>query len=76
MAGADYYSCDVCGAKCFYDARLNWDFDSDMPGRGSEMPALDYCGDIRALCIECSKSHRVVIERITRRRRAKEGGRR
>ncbi len=24
MAGADYYSCDVCGSKTFYDANLDW----------------------------------------------------
>lgn len=24
MAGADYYSCDVCGAKTFYDANIDW----------------------------------------------------
>uniref|UniRef100_A0AAU8GTU7 Uncharacterized protein n=1 Tax=Pseudomonas phage PACT201 TaxID=3230130 RepID=A0AAU8GTU7_9VIRU len=25
-AAGDYYSCDVCGGKCFYDANLNYEW--------------------------------------------------
>lgn len=60
MAGADYFHCDVCGGKAFYDAHLNWDCDAEMSGR-SDLPALDYTGDIRALCDDCAKTHVVVV---------------
>ena len=26
MAAADYYGCDLCGSKTFYDAELDYDF--------------------------------------------------
>lgn len=29
MAAGDYRSCDVCGGKAFYDARLNYEDASD-----------------------------------------------
>jgi len=31
MAGIDYYSCDVCKAKTFYDAVLNYDRENFHP---------------------------------------------
>jgi hypothetical protein len=59
MATADYYLCDVCGTKCFYDANLNYDFSKLDPV--TRMPKLDYVGDMAAICDECAKTHMVVI---------------
>jgi len=55
MARADYYLCDVCGTKCFYDAPLNWELGPD----GSMH--LDDMGDMRAICKDCSETHEVVV---------------
>jgi hypothetical protein len=54
MAGADYYSCDICGCKTFYDAQLDYDDNGDLPR----------VGDMKVLCNECAETHRVVIEVI------------
>jgi hypothetical protein len=58
MALADYRLCDVCGGKAFYDANLNYDF-SECNEKGE--PRLDYLGDWAVLCIDCAKTHEVVI---------------
>ncbi len=62
MAMADYYLCDGCGGKCFYDANLNWDTPEpgETPVRGSGM-VLDRCGDMAALCVDCAKTHEVKV---------------
>lgn len=65
MAYADYYHCDVCDTKCFYDANLNWDdATEDKEIRSLPGHSLDYCGDIRALCINCAKTHKVVVIKL------------
>lgn len=48
MAGADYLSCDVCGCKTIYDAEVNYEYAN--------------CRDIAALCKDCEKTHRIVIQ--------------
>lgn len=72
MAAADYYLCDKCGGKCFYDASLNYEYpdkdgndswgnqikDELVKGAGYK---LDYLGDIAALCRECSETHEVIV---------------
>lgn len=67
MAAADYYLCDICEQKCFYDANLNWECstkDDPIPLEeqvfGMDM-RLDYCGDIMALCRNCAKTHELRI---------------
>lgn len=73
MAAADYYLCDVCGAKCFYDANLNYEY-PDKNGNGSfgapiskdelvrgSCYKLDYLGDIAAICLDCAKTHEVIV---------------
>lgn len=73
MAAGDYYSCDVCGRKCFYDANLNYER-PDKNGNdswGYHIPAdemmlgtnckLDYCGDIAAICRDCRATHEIVV---------------
>jgi hypothetical protein len=63
MAFADYYQCDVCGAKCFYEAGMNW----EQKTRRNPIPdehlvrglsaKLDFCGDMKAICRDCAKTH-------------------
>lgn len=49
MAYADYYLCNVCGCKTFYDAGVDYTYG---------------VGDIAVLCKECSKTHNIkIIER-------------
>ena len=73
MAVADYYQCDVCGSKCFYDAHLNYEW-PDKNGNdswGNHIPAsemmlgtnykLDYCGDMAAICRDCLATHEIVV---------------
>ena len=69
MAAGDYRSCDVCGGKAFYDARLNYDTGKKIDGKWvySETPyriagdepgafsvGLDYVGDWAVICTGCS----------------------
>jgi len=65
MAGADYYLCDLCGNKCFYDSNLNWDYNEDknecVRGR---CVSLDHCGDMACICKDCAKTHEVVIVKL------------
>jgi len=56
MAGADYYSCDVCGAKTFYDATLDYSHDTLRGGY-----YLERVGDMKCICEECAKTHVVMI---------------
>lgn len=73
MAAADYYLCDVCNAKCFYDANLNYE-SRDKNGNDSwgnyigdyefvrgTTHKLDYTGDMAAICRDCAKTHKVVV---------------
>lgn len=53
MAGIDYYSCDVCGNKTFYDANVDWD--STVEFRR--------IGQIACICVECRKTCRISITR-------------
>ena len=57
MAAADYRSCDVCGAKSFYDSVLDYDFHK-YPDTG-----LFNLGNWMCLCRECSKTHEIAILR-------------
>ena len=60
MALADYYLCDVCGSKAFYDSNLSYDHDERVEyGCGAK---LGYVGDMAAICDDCVKTHKVVIE--------------
>lgn len=54
MAGADYRSCDVCGTKTFYDARLEYDFE-EFPLHGLRL------GQWKVICQRCSKTHDVIV---------------
>ena len=58
MAACDYYSCDVCSAKTFYDASM--DYDDKMSSRGALIP--NGAGDMAVICDNCAKTHFVVIQ--------------
>ena len=70
MAMADYYLCDICESKCFYDANLNWEWvERDGPIPEDEMVRgkhlrLGYCGDMAAICLDCAKTHEVRVVEI------------
>lgn len=52
MAYCDYRHCDVCDAKAFYDANLNYD----------DNGKLERVGAMKVLCDDCAKTHEVVIK--------------
>ena len=67
MAGADYYSCDVCKCKTFYDAALRYDWRStDADGRnfnpetGKRWPNGNV-GYMLVLCKECAEKFAVSV---------------
>lgn len=49
MALSDYYLCDVCQVKVFYDTDLIRD------------NRFTRVGDLLAICIDCAKEYRVAI---------------
>ena len=70
MAGIDYYSCDVCGAKTFYDAGLQYntprgDTPRYNPVSGKVWPSGNV-GWMVVLCVGCSEKYNVdVVDRLT-----------
>ena len=62
MAYADYTHCEICDAKAFYDANLNWGDPEPDPNIALNQ-ALDNCGDMKALCLKCARSYKLVVER-------------
>lgn len=52
MAGSDYYSCDRCEAKTFYDAELFDEYSKVGPYDGLSMAVL---------CRKCAETHEVII---------------
>lgn len=63
MALADYWLCDICAAKTFYDANLNYDYDTpDEINYRHDMRQLpSNVGDMAAICKLCAKKYRIVI---------------
>lgn len=53
MAYADYRLCDVCGAKTFYDASLNY----NSPNAEHPHYWLYGVGDWVVICVECAKKY-------------------
>ena len=58
MAYIDYYHCDVCRAKAFYDANI-----SDPAYVATYAPdTVDHDPiAIKALCAKCAKTHDIVV---------------
>jgi hypothetical protein len=46
MAYADYTHCGLCDTKVFYDASVDYEWNT---------------GDWTALCINCAKTHKIMI---------------
>lgn len=71
MAGADYRSCDLCGAgKVFYDANLGYEFKGDPDFEHETLFAekprgvqLQRCGSWAVLCVPCAKTHEIVFKK-------------
>jgi hypothetical protein len=59
MARADYWLCDICDCKTFYDAGLRYD-ECRHRSDGKRLPSG--VGDMLVICEECAKSYRVDIE--------------
>ena len=66
MAGADYYLCDWCSKKTFYDAHCyHGKIQNRNPETGHPWPDGDV-GDMAVLCNECAqKKVRIVIQEKT-----------
>lgn len=62
MASADYWLCDVCDAKTFYDVVLHYDALKDgavlRPGDDKVLPSG--VGDMAAICVKCAETHEVI----------------
>lgn len=63
MAACDYYLCDVCGSKCFYDSDLAWERSANPSECLVSNPGmkLGCCGDIAAICRKCTETHEIVV---------------
>ena len=62
MALSDYRLCDVCGAKVFYDATLNYGIQPAFSGQKQvDGVYLDYLGDWKVICADCSEQYQCVI---------------
>lgn len=68
MAAADYYLCDGCGNKTFYDANLDYDDYVDSksttncnPTTGHPWPSGNV-GYMLVLCRECAEKFTVKME--------------
>jgi len=56
MALSDYYLCDVCDRKTFYDAEVQYKNDITQE---RNLPVG--VGDMRVLCPECATQYDIII---------------
>lgn len=63
MALADYYLCDRCGRKTFYDADLPYEYDERV---GDILPGV---GAMLVLCEKCAATHELVVRKKGDQRR-------
>lgn len=61
MAYSDYRLCDVCGDKTFYDADLNYDYESVE--KSATGVILEYLGQWVVICNSCTSTHDVLLVR-------------
>ena len=69
MASCDYKSCDICGAKTFYDANVHYDESWD-----ESMRRPPRVGAWAVLCAGCADTHEVVIVKRGGPKPESEGG--
>lgn len=72
MALADYYLCDHCGCKTFYDANLPYGVNSEHFGKAegemlhnplTQHPWPDgYIGYMVVLCFQCAETNQDAVE--------------
>ena len=55
MAIADYYLCDLCNAKTFYDADLSYENKNSNPKTGKPWPDGNV-GYMFVICKECART--------------------
>lgn len=56
MASSDYYSCDVCSTKTFYDANVDW----------AVAIEAKRIGRIMCICPDCHKKYELkLVNKIT-----------
>lgn len=63
MAAADYYLCDICDSKTFYDAELpygEWDDMQENPETHHPWPDGNVGGMV-VICKKCAETHKIVI---------------
>lgn len=72
MALADYYLCDRCSAKTFYDAEL--DYPTGLEALHMEKMWPTGVGCMKVLCRECAKNNVVIIRPIPTPPREGEAG--
>ncbi len=70
MAVADYYLCDLCSRKTFYDAELQYD-GTETP-LSIERPLLVGAGAMAVLCTKCAATHDVVIQKMQQKESTEE----
>jgi len=58
MARSDYWVCDLCREKAFYDADLLYEGDWRLNRNGNPLPVG--AGDMVCICVECAKTHKVL----------------
>jgi hypothetical protein len=64
MASADYYLCDVCGRKTFYDANLQYSEFDGTPGPRNPFTQHAWpvgVGAMAVLCPTCAETHVISI---------------
>ena len=59
MATADYYLCDLCDAKTFYDAELMYDYGLKNPLTSHPWP--NGVGAMMVICVNCAKEHELKV---------------
>lgn len=57
MAACDYYSCDLCGGKTFYDAYLEYDLPTEPPYE-VRLPGV---GAMKVICVACADTNAVTV---------------
>lgn len=62
MAYADYYLCDNCGGKCFYDANLNWEFSTTKEPIEKESDECIHGFALWERCLECEVVERQKVQ--------------
>lgn len=59
MAAVDYYSCDVCGGKTFYDVSIHYNDNHTFNCKQIPVGAAA----MYVLCQKCEHDYKLVVER-------------